>query len=154
MTYSIVKYSVGFYFAVHLFSLILFFHGIGMSAAFWFHIFILCSQSPASSLKFMKTVIILHNDQESMKYSIPFILHASGISPWGFQKNTACISHTVSIWCSSSFFVRAGLFRKHFWQTMLKYSPVFWSNSNSHLQIAFFLPNSKCQRENNRCMPP
>lgn len=44
-----------------------FFHGIGTSAFFWFHIFLLCSQSPASSLKFMKTVIILHNGQESMK---------------------------------------------------------------------------------------
>lgn len=95
MTCPTVKYSVGFCFAIHLFSL-LFFRGNGMSAFFWFHIFILCSQSPASSLKFMKTVITLHNDQESMKYSIPFILHASGILPWGYQ-NSACISHTVCI---------------------------------------------------------
>lgn len=60
-------------------------------------------KSPASSLKFMKTVIMLHNDQESMKFSIPLILYASGILPWRYQRNSACISHTASVWSSSSF---------------------------------------------------
>lgn len=136
------------------FLLVYFSHEIGMNTFCWFHILILCSQNPASSLKFMKTVIIPHNDHKCMKCSIPFILSAPGTLPWEYGKNSASISHAACIWCSSCFFVTAGQFRKHFWQTMLKYSLVSWSNSNLHLQIAFFLLNSKRQRENNRCMPP
>lgn len=37
------------------------------------------------------------------------------------------------------FFCESWIVQKHFWQTMLRYSPVPWSNSNSHLQIPLFL---------------
>lgn len=105
MTDPTIEYSVGFSCTIHLFSLT-FSRNWNECLLLVLNFYIMLTEkSPNSSLKFMKTVIMLHNDQESTKCSIPLILHASGILPCRYQKKTACISHTAPVWSSSRFFL-------------------------------------------------